>query len=155
MIRYRKTAQSAISAISMLAEVYADGRQLSSREIAISRELPQTLVAKLLSMLSHAGLISGTRGPGGGYSLARSPSSISLAEVVSIFERPGGKILCPFGPNWCGNGDPCPLHDTYTQLSQQFDDWLRDTSLEVFCSKSVPATDTEGVAGRLGNGSPC
>ena len=71
MTPYGKTAQNAVAAMSRLAEAYAENRLLSSIDIARDRNLPQTLVAKLLTMLSQAGLVEGVRGPGGGYRLAR------------------------------------------------------------------------------------
>lgn len=124
--------QNAIAAISRLAEVYEEGLQLSSQEIADNRGLAQTLVAKLLSNLSQAGLVVGTRGPGGGYSLAKPPQEIRLIDIVSIFEREGEQIHCPFGPNWCGEKEPCPLHEHYVTIIDQFNDWLENTDLTVF-----------------------
>ncbi len=56
MIRYGKTTQTAISAMSRLAEVYESREQLSSHDIARDREIAQTLAAKLLTTLSQAGL---------------------------------------------------------------------------------------------------
>lgn len=133
MLKYGKTAQNAISAMSYLAEVYDGGRtKLSSGDIAGRRELPQTLVAKILVVLSQAGLVDGTRGPGGGYWLAKPPEEIPLNDIVMQFERPGDRLQCPFGPNWCGHGDPCPLHDQLADLDQQMCDFLQSTSLKVF-----------------------
>ncbi len=133
MIRYGKTTQTAIAAVSRLAEVYDLQQQLSSHQIAADRQLPQTLVAKLLTTLSQEGLVSSVRGPGGGYALARPPGRISLHDVVQVFERQDGRVFCPFGPHWCGNNDPCPLHDDYTAFSQQFLAWLQQTTLACFC----------------------
>ncbi len=133
MIRYGKTTQTAIAAMSRLAEAYADRQPLSSHEIARDRDLAQPLVAKLLTTLSQAGLVTGSRGPGGGYSLAKKPRAISLHDIAAVFERPDDAIVCPFGPNWCGNHNPCPLHDTYVEFVDQFNDFLLRTRLDVFC----------------------
>ena len=109
MFKYGKTAQNAISAMSYLAEVYDGGEtKLSSLDIATRRKLPKPLVAKILVVLSQAELVDGTRGPGGGYWLAKNPKQISLSDVVSQFEKPGDSLQCPFGPGGCGKGDPCP-----------------------------------------------
>lgn len=140
MIRYGKTTQTAISALSRLAEVHAEGRQLSSLEVASDRDLSQTLVAKLLTNLSQAGLVDGARGPGGGYSLARPPAEINLYDIASVFERLEDRMVCPLGPNWCGvegRGDkePCPIHDDYVQFTEWFDKWLKETTLAVFCEQ--------------------
>lgn len=139
MTPYGKTSQNAIAAMSRLAQAYEEKRLLSSSDIARDRSLPQTLVAKLLTMLSQAGLVVGARGPGGGYRLARPPRRITLLEIVTVFERLGERTNCPFGPGWCGNNEPCPLHDAYVQFSEQFDSFLRRTKLDLFSTKSPSA----------------
>jgi Rrf2 family transcriptional regulator, iron-sulfur cluster assembly transcription factor len=139
MTPYGKTSQSAIAAMSRLAQAYGEKCLLSSADIARDRKLPQTLVAKLLTMLSQAGLVIGARGPGGGYRLARAPGRITLLEIVTVFERLDGRTVCPFGPDWCGSNEPCPLHDAYVQFSERFDSFLRQTKLDVFCPKPPSA----------------
>ena len=140
MIRYGKTTQTAIAAMSRLAEVYADGTQLSSHDVAKARGIPQTMVAKLLTTLSQAGLVVGSRGPGGGYALARPPAKVSLLDIAAVFERLDNNTVCPFGPDWCGKNAPCPLHADLVEQSKRFEAWLATTRLSVFC----------GNPGRLG-----
>ena len=133
MLRCGKTAQTAISAMSALAERYDVGKTvLSSLDIAKDRGLPQPLVAKLLTTLSTGGLVEGTRGPGGGYWLAKAPSRIVLADIVALFEKENEGMMCPFGPDWCGKGEPCPLHDNIVAMNQQWDDFMKKTTLAVF-----------------------
>lgn len=132
MIRYGKTTQTAIASMSRLAEVYHQGRLLSSQEIGRDRELSSMLVAKLLTVLSQAGLVTGTRGPGGGYRLAKDPAEISLHDITAVFERLEPNIVCPFGPKWCNRQEPCPLHDDYVKFNEQFERHLRETRLDVF-----------------------
>ena len=140
MIRYGKTTQTAISAMSRLAEVYESREQLSSHDIARDREIAQTLAAKLLTTLSQAGLVAGARGPGGGYALARPPKKISLMDIVTVFERHDGNLVCPFGPNWCGSNQPCPLHQDYAAFTEKINKWLSSTTLAVFTASSKLST---------------
>jgi Rrf2 family protein len=58
-------------------------------EISRVEGLSQTHVAKLLMILRREGLISSTRGQSGGYSIAREPNKISIAEVL---EALGGRL---------------------------------------------------------------
>ena len=136
MIRYGKCTQNAIAAMSRLAEAYRDRLRLSSRDIARDRDLSPTLTAKLLTQLSQAGLVTGATGPGGGYALSSPPAGISLYDIASVFERTDDKIICPFGPNWCGTGENCPLHDKLTQLDDQFEHFLKTATLNMFCTSS-------------------
>lgn len=73
-----------ISAISYLAAVDSESRLAGSAEIAGSREISRTLIAKILAILSRAGLVAGTPGPSGGYRLARPAAEISLLDVVRV-----------------------------------------------------------------------
>ena len=138
MIRYGRTSQSAVAAASRLAEAHARGERVSSARIAKDRGLSAPLVAKLLTTLAQAGLVHGTRGPGGGYTLARDPGSIRLFDIVELFDRVDEPPLCPFGPDWCGTGEPCPLHHTYVDLLVRMEDALRRTTLDVFAKHGAP-----------------
>ncbi|MFT3867048.1 MAG: Rrf2 family transcriptional regulator [Nibricoccus sp.] len=136
MLRCGKTAQTAIAAMSALAERYDAGKTvLSSLDIAKDRNLPQPLIAKLLTTLSTGGLVDGTRGPGGGYWLAKAPSRISLADIAELFEKESEGIMCPFGPDWCGKGEPCPLHNELVAMNEQWETFMRKTTLAVFSAK--------------------
>ena len=85
---YGKQTETAIAALSRLAEVWDEGRtRLSAAEIADPRGLPRAMVAKILSALSQANLVNGSPGPGGGYALARAPHFMRLREPYDLFER--------------------------------------------------------------------
>lgn len=133
IIRYGKTARQGVAAMSYLAELYAvEGRVATSAEVGEARGMPQALAAKLLSEASGAGLVVGTTGPGGGYRLAKGPEEITLADIVWIYERKQEEYPCPFGPGWCGTGNPCPLHDDFVALEEQSTKFLEETTLAVF-----------------------
>lgn len=118
MFGYGKMSGCAVAAMSALAEVHPQKLPLSSLEIAKNRNLSQPLVAKVLTVLSQAGFLIGTRGPGGGYRFAREPHEITIYDVVELFEGHRDTSACPFGPGWCGVREPCPLHDTLVALSK-------------------------------------
>lgn len=130
---YGKQTESAIAALSRLAEVYDGGAtRLSAFEIADSRGLQRPFTAKLLTMLSQSGLVKGNTGPGGGYTLARHPSTIRLAEVAALFERPNDSSICPFGGGICGVGQPCAVHNKLVAIQAAVDDLLHNTTLDTF-----------------------
>ena len=137
MFLYGKTAANAIAVISYLAA--EPKRMRGSLEIAKSRKLSRALTAKLLTQLSTAGLVTGQPGPGGGYTLALPPSEINLLQVVQLFEQVTVPSVCPFGKDWCGNQEPCPLHHGILALSDYNLSFLRNTSLDVFLTSRAPA----------------
>jgi Rrf2 family transcriptional regulator, iron-sulfur cluster assembly transcription factor len=132
MTPYGKTAEYAVAAVSLLAQVYHEKKKLSSQEIAESRELPKPVVAKVLTILSQAGIVTGSPGPGGGYSLAKPPESIKLMDIAECFDRKESTLSCPFGPNHCGRGNPCPLHHQLAAIRDRLTQFLQNNTLAVF-----------------------
>ena len=104
MTPYGKTAQNAIAAMSLMAEVYCDAPpvRLSSLQIAEQRNLTKPVVAKVLTVLSQAGLVTGSPGPHGGYRLSKPPEQISLFDICVQFDRLEDSLICPLGKDWCG-----------------------------------------------------
>ena len=130
---YGRQTEYAIAVMSRLAEVYDGGEtRLSAADVADSRGLQQPFVAKILSQLSQAGLVVGSRGPGGGSALARDPKTIKLYDVFKLFERVDSDDSCPFGGGRCGVGQPCPLHDNLVAVKKAMDHLLHKTTFEVF-----------------------
>ena len=133
---FNKSTESAIAAMSLLAEAWCvdKGQRLTATQVAERRGLRKPFVAKLLTILSQAGLVVGSPGPRGGYSLGRSPDGITLLDIAQCFEREHLILACPFGPDYCGNGEEkCPLHDEVVALRAQLDAFLERTTLAVFC----------------------
>jgi Rrf2 family transcriptional regulator, iron-sulfur cluster assembly transcription factor len=164
ILSYGKSTQLAIAAMSLLAQHYdgASSRKFSATEIAADRNLRPPSVAKILVQLSQAGLVNGTRGPGGGYWLARAPSEISVLDVAVLFERDGENV-CPLGRGRCGNGEPCPFHNTLIDLDQTVTRTLKDVTFDIFlagvsstpAAPSAPATAARPTsAGRTRNPAP-
>lgn len=130
---YGKATETAIAAMSRLAEVWDQGKtRLSADEIARDRKLQRPFVAKVLTTLSQARLVVGSRGPGGGFALAREPKRIKLFDVFRLFEREDDSVSCPFGGGTCGVGEPCPLHHKLVGVQDAVSQVLHHTTFEVF-----------------------
>lgn len=142
MLKIGKLAQQGIAAASYLAQKYdEEGTRVSAVEIADARDLPRPVMSKILAALSLHGITTGTTGPTGGYRLAKPPEDISLHDIVAVFERMDIRPMCPFGPNWCGHGDLCPMHDAITEASKQVAAFLSTQHLGPF-RKTTSVTKT-------------
>lgn len=128
-----KTAQNAIAVMSYLAECYRDQTGLvSSQNVATARLLSKPLAAKILTTLSQAGYVKGSTGPGGGYALAKKPEDIRFTDVVNCFEVQTKIMQCPFGHGWCGNHDPCPMHDEIIKMTEEMEHFLDSNTFAAF-----------------------
>jgi Rrf2 family transcriptional regulator, iron-sulfur cluster assembly transcription factor len=130
MFVYGQTAANAIAVMSYLAA--EPSRRAGSGEIAAARRISKALTAKLLTQLAAVRFVAGQPGPGGGYTLAKNPSEISLLDIVSIFEQKEPPSVCAFGHDWCGKGKPCPLHERVARIVSLNREFLEGTRLSVF-----------------------
>jgi Rrf2 family protein len=81
---------SALHILTHMAE--ADDRTLTSEQLASFIHTNPVVVRRTIAGLREAGIVSSTRGHGGGWQLARLPQEISLAEVSAAL----GESLLPF-----------------------------------------------------------
>ena len=80
MIRLSKLADYGIVMMTNMAR--HPQRQHNAAEIAAESHIPQPMASKILKGLARAGLLRSHRGAKGGYGLARSAESITVAEVI-------------------------------------------------------------------------
>jgi Rrf2 family protein len=62
------------------------------REIADAQGIPQQYLTQILLRLKATGLVQSARGSVGGYQLARSPSQITVGEVIAAFDGTGESL---------------------------------------------------------------
>ncbi len=111
-----------------------DGSCKKVKEIAKEIGISEAHLAKVFQRLVKAGLISSTRGPRGGFTLARSSNTISLLDIYEAIEAPlkeGGdcllrKKICPFGE--------CIFGNTISRVSREFREYLASKTLHDFIS---------------------
>ncbi|MDR3455188.1 MAG: Rrf2 family transcriptional regulator [Rhodoferax sp.] len=65
---------------------------VSLADIAVRHQISLSYLEQVFSRLRQCALVESTRGPGGGYSLARSAAAISVADIIGAVEdkRSGG-----------------------------------------------------------------
>lgn len=86
MVRLSKRVEYALLAVQAMAE--QAHALLSARDIAARNHISQTLLAKVLQQLAAAGYVRSNRGVNGGYTLAQSATTISVADIVQAVEGP-------------------------------------------------------------------
>ncbi len=79
------SARYALYAVLELARSTASD-PVSVGSIAQRHRIPETALAKVFQRLVRSGLVVGTRGPRGGYLLARPASRITVLDVMTVFE---------------------------------------------------------------------
>jgi Rrf2 family protein len=83
----------ALRALQLLARDYERGLVLISH-LAGEEELPRKFLELILLELKNHGILESKRGKGGGYRLRRDPKTVTLGQVVRIFEGPLAPLPC-------------------------------------------------------------
>lgn len=108
-MRLTRESEYALRGLVVLASCPA-GATLTLAQIAEAKSLPSTFLAKIFQKLARHGLVVAARGPGRGYALAESSSSITIHEILESVEGPRLNDRCLLWNRRCAEVQPCPLH---------------------------------------------
>ena len=114
------TCQHALRALIYLAQKDSE-RPVLVREIADASGVPRQSLAKILHALRNKGLVRSTKGPGGGYRLARPGDAMHVVEVIEAVD---GHIelrkACVLGLDQCTDIASCALHDVWKVFRENY-----------------------------------
>jgi Rrf2 family iron-sulfur cluster assembly transcriptional regulator len=117
---YSPTCQYALRALIYLAGHESGGPALGT-DIAKEEGIPEQFLSKILHTLRNKGLVVTTKGPGGGYHIARSAEKITINDVVEAID---GKIdlnnVCVLGLDRCSDMEGCALHQHWKQFRKEY-----------------------------------
>ena len=94
------------------------GTQVAIAEISRIRRLPIPFVRRLVGQLVKAGLITSSRGSGGGVRLARPAAEITLLDVVQAIEGAIALNHCVDHPEACVLAEHCPGNRAWTGITR-------------------------------------
>jgi len=112
-------------------------RQVTAGAVAAATRLPQATVAKLLKALAHAGLVMATRGPSGGYRLARGAKAISVAEIVAAIDGDIGLTQCSVHIDECARTTYCPTRPHWAAINRAVGEALSAVSLDAMITPAA------------------
>ena len=77
----------AVRAVVELAAA-TDEKPVKAERIATAQGIPLNFLENILGELRHAGIVRSHRGAEGGFRLARSPSEVTVADIIRAVEGP-------------------------------------------------------------------
>ena len=147
MLRLSRKTLFAIEAVVDIA-YNAGSEPVQSREITRRQGIPRRYLEQVLQQLVREGLLSGVRGPRGGYRLARERRRISVGDIVRVIrtleaasdpvEEPAGSPL--------GQDVVRPL---WLELAEEFMLRLDSITIQDLCDRARDAGIDSEAAKRL------
>lgn len=100
-------------------------------DIVLALDVPRNYLSKILHTMAREGLLDSTRGPSGGFELARPADAFPLADIVRLFEPEmlNEESRCVLGRMRCSDRDPCAAHWRWKEVAQKLQTFFRKTTL--------------------------
>lgn len=90
-------------------------------EIGRRQQIPVKYLEQLIRKLKSAGLVKSTRGVKGGHQLDKDPASITVGQIVRLFDGQNDFVECITAKDTqCEMLAQCPVRDIWKQASAAF-----------------------------------
>jgi Rrf2 family protein len=109
MLRLSKKTDYALIALTYVASI--GNKATSARDIAERHDIPVELLAKVLQRLVQKGVLKSQQGIHGGYVLARSADTMTVAEIVEAIDGPLMLTVCGTTDERCEQFSKCNIRD--------------------------------------------
>ncbi|MCC6474123.1 MAG: Fe-S cluster assembly transcriptional regulator IscR [Burkholderiales bacterium] len=131
----RLTTKGRFAVTAMLDLALRDGQgPVTLAGISKRQDISLSYLEQLFGKLRRRSLVDSVRGPGGGYTLARAPSQISVAEIIRAVDEPLDATQCGGREN-CRDEQRCMTHELWTTLTDRMFEYLNSVSLADLVAK--------------------
>ena len=101
--------------------------------ISQRQKISLSYLEQLFGKLRRFNIVESTRGPGGGYTLARPSSEVSVADIIVAVDEPLDATQCGDHGNchtYEENHGSCMTHDLWSNLNSKMVEYLSSVSLK-------------------------
>jgi Rrf2 family protein len=137
MLRLSKKADYALMAMKHLAQK-RETCSTSAREIAEQYDIPIELMAKVLQRLVRRGLLASHQGTRGGYELARTATTISVADVIQAIDGPVAVTACSTEDGQCEQFSKCNVRDPLWRVRERILTALGECTIAELAADTPP-----------------
>lgn len=123
------------------AAIYVAARDTESfvsiSTIAKELNISFHFLTKVLQQFTQAGIMTSYRGPRGGVTLSRRSDSVLLYDLIAAIDGTEVFTECMLGLPGCGHAEPCPAHEHWIEVRQQFTTIAKSVTLKSLGEKAT------------------
>ena len=110
-----------------------EGKRLDGKTIADSTGVTLRFALKILRNLVSSGIVISYKGANGGYELAKSPSEITMLDVIETVEGPCYFSRCLSGEYDCNCTDLmlCKARHIFAEITENVRNTLKSTTFDI------------------------
>jgi Rrf2 family cysteine metabolism transcriptional repressor len=130
--------------------LHYEKKPLHIRDISKAQDIPRRFLEQILLQLKRAGLLRSRKGPAGGYSLAKPPGEISVAEVIRVMDGPLAPIDCVSVTAYevCPRECSCGLRGLWKEVRDVIAEILERTTFADMAERTLAARAASVKKGR-------
>ena len=128
------TSQYAIRIMSYIANNSEDPL-CNAKELSETLNIPYKFLTKIMSDLVKAEIILSIRGREGGYKLSKPASSITIMDILDIFNEYSHHGQCVLGIGKCDGTNKCSLHNQWVKPQKLIQKMFEETTLDTLDGK--------------------
>lgn len=127
------TCKTGIKAVIYLASKFDSGEKAGIMEIAEFINASEHTVGKLLQTLVKASVINSVKGPNGGFYITEKQLNQPIMQVIVAIDGKEVFDECGLGLSKCSATHPCPIHNDYKIIRDQFQGMCRQKRISDLC----------------------
>ena len=119
----------AVMAITSLAKL-SKGNSIALSVLANDQNIALNYLEQIFSKLRSAGIVISSKGPGGGYKLAKNIDKLNVYEIIDAVEENIEIVRCGHKSKGCmPNSAKCSTHHLWAGLEDLIGDYLKSKTL--------------------------
>ncbi len=134
-----------IRALIFLALTDNKHKNIGIKTIAKKLDIPTPFLSKILQNLAKHNILLSTKGPHGGFQLAKDPKTIKMIDIVLIIDGDDVFETCLISLKSCNTRDhnhkPCPVHKKFLPIQKQL--------ISLFTNESISNLAEDIEAGNI------
>ena len=130
-MRLTSKGRYAVMAMADLALHGGAERAVPLQDVARRQDISLSYLEQLFARMRRAGLVSGVRGPGGGYRLAHPAEGTTIADIIAAVNEPIKATRCKDGSakSCLGKTGRCIAHGLWQEMGDRIQIFLSSVSL--------------------------
>ena len=144
MLKLSTKGRYGLRAMIDLAMAYNESHTpIMMSEIAERQALSRKYLHALLTPLKNAGLVKSARGAKGGYYLSKSPSEITIGEILETLEGEMSIVDCISDAIECDRSANCLAKGVWEELNQAIVRLLNNVTLHTLICNGTPHKENQ------------
>lgn len=127
---FSNSCEYGLRAIIFIAQQTMQNNKVSVSTISEEINSPQAFTAKILQKLTRNNIVKSVKGPYGGFEIEKAKlETITLSNVVVLFDGDAIYTQCGLGLTQCNHNSPCPMHHKFIKIRKELKNMLENTTL--------------------------